>query len=186
MKLRVVLALSFLISQTVAFSQATSWTSTIPKTYDEAATFYIVGNKGDTVMGFERDGKVMTIKNKESVSYLYNRKVLVENSDTVAIFKKKTIYFPKSNITLIEKKNKSGWEYYNDSSKVLSVSYKYNKQSNNYYIYIESDNIGETEKYLLQTCLGKFDKRVVMDYGENTTSNTILTSIIIALVITNL
>lgn len=162
-------------------SQEQQFTSIIPKKYSAAEKFSLLNNANDTIISFTRNGRINSIEQDENNYILKKRKILFDsNSDTVAIYKGKKILFPSQNIVVNEKKNRNGWEYYLDKNKILEINYKYNKIDKNYHITASCKNLDELTANLMQLSLGRFDKRVVMEYDDD---DDISTALIIALVI---
>lgn len=171
----------FLLFFSNVFSQEQQFTSIIPKKYSAAEKFSLLNNANDTIISFTRNGRINTIEQNENNYILKKRKILFDsNSDTVAIYKGKKILFPSQDIAVTEKKNRNGWEYYLDNNKILEINYKYNKNEENYHITANCKKLDKLTLNLMQLSLGRFDKRVVMEYDDD---DDISTAVIIALVV---
>ncbi|KAF5082834.1 hypothetical protein DSECCO2_94310 [anaerobic digester metagenome] len=171
----------FILFFSNVFSQEQQFTSVIPRKYSAAEKFSLLNNANDTIISFTRNGRINSIKKNENNYILKKRKILFDsNSDTVAIYKGKKIFFPSQNIVVTEKKSRNGWAYYLDNNKILEINYRYNKNEENYHITANSKKLDELTANLLQLSLGRFDKRVVMEYDDN---DDISTMLIIALVV---
>ena len=165
------------------FSQTQNFTATIPGEYNKIGKFSLMNNTNDTIISFDRNGRINSIQANGNNYLLKKRKVLFNSEgDTIAYYKRKKILFPLQDIVVTERENKSGWTYYLNNNKILEINYSYNKEEKNYYITTLSENLDEITINLLQLNLGRFDKRVVMDYGnDDDFSIAIIIAIIVAL-----
>jgi len=171
----------FILFFSNVFSQEQQFTSVIPRKYSAAEKFSLLNNAKDTIISFTRNGRINSIKKNENNYILKKRKMLFDsNSDTIAFYEGKKIFFPSQNIAVTEKKNRNGWEYYLDSNKILEINYRYNKNEENYHITANCKKLDELTANLMQLSLGRFDKRVVMEYDDD---DDISTALIIALVV---
>jgi hypothetical protein len=173
------LFLFFLLNRSV-FSQSYNFSTIISRKFDKAAKIALM-NKKDTVILFNRSGSINSIKSTGDNYLLKKRKVLFgSNNDTIAFYKRHNIIFPKENIIVNEKKRKDGWEYYIKSKKVVSIKYKFDKTDNNYKVDVITNELNQISLNLIQICLGRFDKHVVMDYDDD---DDFSTAIIIATIV---
>jgi hypothetical protein len=173
------LFLFFLLNRSV-FSQSYNFSTIISRKFDKAAKIALM-NKKDTVILFNRSGSINSIKSTGNNYLLKKRKVLFgSNNDTIAFYKRHNIIFPKENIIVNEKKRKDGWEYYIKSKKVVSIKYKFDKTDNNYKVDVVTNELNQISLNLIQICLGRFDKHVVMDYDDD---DDFSTAIIIATIV---
>jgi len=176
-----ILILLFVFTFSGLFGQQQTYTSVIPRDYKEAGTFALISNKMDTIITFCRKGKINTIETDENNYLLKKRKILINSArDTIAFYKGKKILFPSKNKVVKERKNKDGWAYYLDNQKILDVTYQYNKNKRTYQITAKFDEFDELVTTILQLSLGRFDKRVVMDYDDSDFSTEVIIAIIVS------
>ncbi|MEA2106976.1 MAG: hypothetical protein U9P82_09730 [Bacteroidota bacterium] len=173
----------FILFCNIIFLQAQNFTATISREYNKAEHFSLINNTNDTIISFDRNGHINSIQASDNNYLLKKRKVLFDSKgDTIAYYKRRNILFPLQNIIVTERRNKNGWIYYLDNHKILEIDYTYNKEKKNYYITALSENLDEITINLLQLSLGRFDKRVVMDYDDDDDFSTaIIIAIIVAL-----
>lgn len=180
--MRFVIIISFIFLSSNVFSQTYNFSTIISRKFEKAEKIALM-NENDTILLFKRCGNTNLIQSNGENFLLKKRKVLFDsNNDTIAFYKRKYIILPKKNIIVNEKKSKNGWEYFIDNKKVLSIRYKFNKNDNNYIINIESNDLNQTILNIMQISLGRFDKRVVMDYNnDDNFSTALIIAIIVAL-----
>lgn len=165
------------------FSQGQQFTSVIPKKHSAAEKFSLLNSTNDTIITFAREDNIRNIKINENNYILKKSKILFNsNEDTVAFYKGKRIFFPSQNIVVSEKKKKNGWDYYLDNDKILEINYTYDKKEKNYHITASTEELNELTAGILQLGLGRFDKRVSMEYDNDDSDFT--TMLITILVLT--
>ena len=162
-----------------SFSQKEEFSANISYYFDMAGNFSVIDNKKDTVFSFAGAKRDFYIKNKDKSFVLKKRKILLnQDGDTVAYYKRKKIVFPQYNIKVKEIKGKNGWSYYLNNKKILEVNYTYEKDKKNYHIVAKVFDYDTVSLSALQICLGRFDKRVKMDYGNDDLLPLIIANIV--------
>jgi len=162
---RIIIILSILFFE-ISFTYSQNVYISVPINYENSKTFAVINNN-DTIISFSRNGKDKLITTGSYNRILKKRKVLVSNQgDTIAVYKKKNIIFPQQNIVVNEKKIKNGWNYYLSENKILAINYDYIRSEKRYKINVAANNLDDLTLSIIQVSLGKFDKRVVMDYDS--------------------
>ncbi len=150
------------------FSQSDTLSAIISSEYNKTGKISLINNTNDTIISFVRNGRINSIQAKGNNYLLKKRKVLFNSKgDTIAYYKRRNILFPLQNIAVKEMKNKNGWTYYLDNHKILEIDYTYIKKNKDYCITALFENLDEITTNLLQLSIGRFDKRVVMDYDDD-------------------
>ncbi|MFD2891357.1 hypothetical protein ACFS5J_04945 [Flavobacterium chuncheonense] len=182
MKLKTLVVLA-LIAMFKVSAQEKQLFAKIPVKYSNAKEFVLFNNEKDSIISFNRNHSEKEIKQGTSNYKLVNRKTLVDESgETVAFFKNKKIYFPSKDISITEKKTKNGWAYFSNEEKILEINYTFNKEAKEYDITLKIDESNEVTENLIMLSMGKFDKRVIMDYeNDDDISTMMIIAIIVAL-----
>lgn len=151
-------------------AQVYKFSAVIPMDYMQAKEFSLLNADRDTLFTFTREGRSFKIVGNNRSNYLFDkRKLLIEKNETIAIYRKKKIVFPSSGLSIIEKKTKKGWTYLEGKNDILEINYEFNKTTKNYEINVLAKELNEVTAQLIAIGLGKFEKRVVMNYDDHDT-----------------
>jgi len=156
----------FFLNIPLVYSQ--QFSTKVPTDYDKAKMLSVINQNNDTVFSILRNGKEKIIKTSDYQRVLIKRKVLMDiQGDTVAIYKNKKIIFPSHGIIIKEETLKNSWKYYLANELILEIKYSNVEKEEEYQIDIITDRVNDIIFSLMQISLGKFDKRVVMDYHND-------------------
>ena len=160
---KALLLLLILVAQ-FSFAQEKVFTVSIPQLYEKATEIAVVNQKQDTILKFHRTGKKNVILSENQESILKNRRKLFnQNNELIATYKNHKIRFENGREVLEEKK-KNAWVYSENGKEILEVSYRLAKKEKTYHLKINTSDLNKTTLSVLKFSLGKFEKRVIMDY----------------------
>ena len=149
------------------FAQNIVLKADVSSIYRLSGNFNVTNQSGEIVFTFNRKKKLTQINGKKDTYLLLKRKYLVHENDTVAFYRNNKIYFPEENIVVKEKTTKTGWTYFINDKKTVQISYTEDKTKRLYSIKATLLNADKNTLNLLRISLGKFDKRVIMDYEND-------------------
>jgi hypothetical protein len=161
---RLIFPILLLLSISTIRAQETRITAFIPDDYKKDSRFEAQNATGETILEFQKskgNNFAITQLPNGQIKTLLKHKVLVQNGDTLAIYKRHSIHMPNENLTIIEKKIKHGWQYSAGDELLLTVNSKYDKEKRGFHITATTSNDNETTQALLPLCLGQLDKKVV-------------------------
>lgn len=166
--MRKLLVLLLILYSSTVFTQAIKFEAVIPGNYYKSDKIVLVNETHDTVISFERKGKVNSIHFDNKNYTLKKRRLLLnDKGDSLAYYQKHKVHFTGEEIIVYENRITNGWEYTLNNRKILEVVYNYNRSEGEYHLVAISDDFDDKALFSLQLCIGKFDKSVVMDYGND-------------------
>lgn len=151
-----------------SFAQEVTFKAIMPYQFKRARKLALLDASGDTLMTFYRHEHDKTIDYAGTNNVLINDKTLcTSDGDTLAFAKRKKIFLPSIKSCVIEKKKKNGWDYFLNEQKIMSLNYTFIDADDDYHIDITAPELNQNVLSLMQLAFGRFDSRVVMDYGHH-------------------